>query len=110
MNVNYLSILLLFPTFFSTFTLFMNRFFYFLLFCLVFIACLSCSKQDRVINELKTNEIPSMIDSLSAPAIIYIKKQGKEDLEKRIIIELPYKIDSLLKIKQSLLYADTTRK
>jgi hypothetical protein len=54
--------------------------------------------------------MPSIVDSLSAPAITYVKRQGKEDLEKRLIIELPYKIDSILKIKQSLLYADTTQK
>lgn len=54
--------------------------------------------------------MPSIVDSLSAPAITYIKRQGKEDLEKRLIIELPYKIDSILKIKKSLLYVDTTQK
>lgn len=59
---------------------------------------------------IKINEMPSIVDSLSAPAITYIKRQGKEDLEKRLVIELPYKIDSILKIKQSLLYADTTQK
>ena len=34
----------------------------------------------------------------------------KEDFEKRLIIELPFKIDSLLKIKQSQRYADTLKK
>ena len=97
-------------TFFSTFTETMKYSFYFLLNCLFFITFLSCSKQERVYKTIKINEMPSIVDSLSAPAITYIKRQGKEDLEKRLIIELPYKIDSILKIKQSLLYADTTQK
>ena len=84
--------------------------FYFLLNSLFFITFLSCSKQERVYKTIKINEMSSIVDSLSAPAITYIKRQGKEDLEKRLIIELPYKIDSILKIKQSLLYADTTQK
>ena len=97
-------------TFFSTFTETMKYSFYFLLNSLFFITFLSCSKQERVYKTIKINEMSSIVDSLSAPAIIYIKRQGKEDLEKRLIIELPYKIDSILKIKQSLLYADTTQK
>jgi len=97
-------------TFFSTFTETMKYSFYFLLNSLFFITFLSCSKQERVYKTIKINEMSSIVDSLSAPAITYIKRQGKEDLEKRLIIELPYKIDSILKIKQSLLYADTTQK
>ncbi len=88
----------------------MKYFVYFLLNCLFFITFLSCSKQERVYKTIKINEMPSIVDSLSAPAITYIKRQGKEDLEKRLVIELPYKIDSILKIKQSLMYADTTQK
>jgi len=97
-------------TFFSTFTETMKYSFYFLLNSLFFITFLSCSKQERVYKTIKINEMSSIVDSLSAPAIIYIKRQGKEDLEKRLIIELPYKIDSVLKIKKSLLYVDTTQK
>jgi len=105
-----LSILFIMYTFFSTFTETMKYSFYFLLNSLFFITFLSCSKQERVYKTIKINEMSSIVDSLSAPAITYIKRQGKEDLEKRLIIELPYKIDSILKIKQSLLYADTTQK
>jgi hypothetical protein len=97
-------------TFFSTFTETMKYSFYFLLNSLFFITFLSCSKQERVYKTIKINEMSSIVDSLSAPAITYIKRQGKEDLEKRLIIELPYKIDSVLKIKKSLLYVDTTQK
>jgi hypothetical protein len=59
---------------------------------------------------MKAKDVQLMIDSISASAILYIKKQSKEDFEKRLIIELPFKIDSLLKIKQSQRYADTLKK
>lgn len=79
-------------------------------FSIVFLACFSCSKQETLTIQMKAKDVQLMIDSISAPAISYIKKQSKEDFEKRIIIELPFKIDSLLKIKQNQRYADTLKK
>jgi len=81
-----------------------------LLYIIVFLGCISCSKQETLTNQMKAKDVQLMIDSISAPAILYIKKQSKEDFEKRLIIELPFKIDSLLKIKQSQRYADTLKK
>jgi len=81
-----------------------------LLYSIVFLGCISCSKQETLTNQMKAKDVQLMIDSISTPAISYIKKQSKEDFEKRLIIELPFKIDSLLKIKQSQRYADTLKK
>ena len=88
----------------------MKRFPYFLFISLCLLSCLSCRQQVAVPEMYKNNEMHFIIDSLSAPAINYIKKQAKEDLEKRLIMEVPFKIDSIVKLKQSLLYVDTVKK
>ena len=88
----------------------MKRFSYFLLKSFCMLSCLSCRQQVVAPETYKNNEMQLIIDSLSAPAINYIKKQAKEDLEKRLIMEVPFKIDSVIKLKQSLLYVDTAQK
>ena len=88
----------------------MKRFSHYLLISLCLLSCLSCRQQVVAPETYKNNEMQLITDSLSAPAINYIKKQAKEDLEKRLIMEVPFKIDSVIKLKHSLLYVDTAQK